>query len=255
MDTLNESNFMKHHTLQGAGLALRPALIATLKNRAPNNLQFSNLQFLEITPADWIGLSGQQHADLMQLTQRYPSVCFSQSLSLGGPSPLDKQVLRDLRAFMAEHNIQVFSEALAWSADDAPLFINLPIPSTREAVAWTVSRIAQVQDALGLRVGIRNVAHRMKPTQVQMDEAQFISAVVKKAGCSLHLDLHALTINALRFGFDPHAFLQALPLASVDYVRVGDDDALLQEVLARTHLRMARCVDDVKQLKVEEPTC
>ena len=239
---------MKHHTLQGAGLALRPALIATLKNRAPNNLQFLNLQFLELTPADWIGLRGQQQADLMQLTQRYPSVCLSQSLSLGGPSPLDKQVLRDLRAFMDEHHTQVFSEALAWSADDAPLFINLPIPSTHAAVDWTVSRIAQVQDALGLRMGIRNVAHRMKPMQVEMNEAQFISAVVKKAGCSLHLDLHALTINGLRFGFDPHAFLQALPLASVDYVRVGHDDALLHEVLAR-------CVDDVKQLNVEASTC
>jgi uncharacterized protein (UPF0276 family) len=239
---------MKHHTLQGAGLALRPALIATLKNRAPNNLQFLNLQFLELTPADWIGLRGQQHADLMQLTQRYPSVCLSQSLSLGGPSPLDKQVLRDLRAFMDEHHTQVFSEALAWSADDAPLFINLPIPSTHAAVDWTVSRIAQVQDALGLRMGIRNVAHRMKPMQVEMNEAQFISAVVNKAGCSLHLDLHALTINRLRFDFDPHAFLQALPLASVDYVRVGHDDALLHEVLAR-------CVDDVKQLNVEASTC
>jgi uncharacterized protein (UPF0276 family) len=38
-----------------------------------------------------------------------------------------------LRTFIAEHDIQVFSEALAWSADDAPLLINLPIPipSTR----------------------------------------------------------------------------------------------------------------------------
>ena len=142
MGTLNESNFMKHHTLQGAGLALRSALIAPLKNRAPNNVQF-----LELSPVDWIGLSSQQHVDLMQLTQHYPSVCLSQSLSLGGPGPLDKQVLRDLRAFMDEHHTQVFSEALAWSADDAPLFINLPIPSTRAAVAWTVSRIAQVQDA------------------------------------------------------------------------------------------------------------
>ncbi len=33
-----------------------------------------------------------------------------------------------LRTFIAEHDIQVFSEALAWSADDAPLLINLPIP-------------------------------------------------------------------------------------------------------------------------------
>jgi uncharacterized protein (UPF0276 family) len=241
---------MNHHILQGAGVAFRPALLASLKSGSPNNLHF-----LELTPTDWIGLGGQQHTDLKQFTQRYPSVCLSQSLSLGGPSQLDKQVVSDLRAFVAEHNIQVFSEALAWSADDAPLFINLPIPSTRAAVAWTVDRIAQVQDALGLRIGIRNVAHGMKPLQVEMNEAQFISAVVDKAGCSLHLDLHALATNGVRFGFDPHAFVQVLPLASVDYLRVGQEDALLREVLARTHRPVACCVDDVNQLTVEALTC
>ena len=241
---------MKHHTLQGVGLALRPALLAPLKKRAP-----SNLQFLELTPPDWIGVGGRIGKDLQQLTQHYPCVCLNQGLSLGGPSALDKAVLRDLRAFIAEHAIQVFSEALAWSADDAPLFINLPIPSTQAAVAWTVARIAQVQDALGLRIGIRNVTHRMAPPQVEMNEAQFISAVVQASGCRLHLDLHALAANALHFGFDPHAYIRALPLASIDYLRVGREYPLLADVLARTRRRVARCVDDVKQLNLEAVTC
>ena len=241
---------MKYHILHGAGLALRPALLAPLKNRAPDNLQF-----LELTPPDWVGLGGRVGKDLQQLTRHYPAVCLSQSLSLGGPSVLDKEVLRDLRSFIAEHSIHVFSEALAWSADDAPLFINLPIPSTKAAVAWTVSRIAQVQDALGLRIGIRNVAHRMAPPQVEMNEAQFITEVVQTSGCSLHLDLHALAANALHFRFDPHAFLRALPLRSIDYVRVGREYPLLGDVLARTHRRVARCVDDVKQLNLEAVTC
>ena len=241
---------MKHHILHGAGLALRPALLAPLKKCAPDALQF-----LELTPPDWVGVGGRVGQDLQQLTQRYPCVCLSQSLSMGGPSALDPDVLRDLRVFMATHNVQVFSEALAWSADDAPLFINLPIPSTQAAVAWTVARIAQVQEALGLRIGIRNVAHHMKPLQVEMNEAQFISAVVGASGCSLHLDLHALAANALRFSFDAHAFLKELPLASVDYVRVGSESPLLADVLAHTHRRVARCVDDVKQLDLEAVAC
>jgi uncharacterized protein (UPF0276 family) len=247
---MKDSHFMKHHTLQGAGLALRPALLAPLTMRVPEHLQF-----LELTPPDWVGVGGRIGKDLQQLTQRYPSVCLSQCLSLGGPGQLDKNVLHDLRTFIAEHDIQVFSEALAWSADDAPLFINLPIPSTRAAVKWTVQRIADVQDALGMRIGIRNVVHRMSPAQVEMNEAQFITAVVRDAACSLHLDLHALAVNAMHFGFDAHAFLQELPLSSVDYVRVGREHALLSDVLARTHRSVARCVDDVKQLNLEAVTC
>lgn len=231
-------------------MALRPALLAPLKTRVPEHLQF-----LELTPPDWVGVGGRVGKDLQQLTHDYPSVCLSQSLSLGGPSALDPNVLRDLRHFIDAHGIQVFSEALAWSADDAPLFMNLPIPSTVAAVAWTVSRIAQVQDALGLRIGIRNVAHRLAPSQVEMHEAAFISRVVEAADCSLHLDLHALAVNAQRFGFDPLAFMQALPLHRVDYVRVGREYPLLSEVLASTHRRVARCVDDVKQLSLEAITC
>ena len=241
---------MKHHILHGAGLALRPALLAPLNQKAPDNLQF-----LELTPPDWIGVGARVGQDLLQLTQHYPTVCLSQSLSLGGPSALDNNVLRDLRSFIAEHDIQVFSEALAWSADDAPLFINLPIPSTQAAVKWTVSRIAQAQDALGLRMGVRNVTHPMATPLVEMSEAEFIAEVVTSAGCSLHLDLHALAANALRFGFDPHVFLQALPLSHMDYVRVGYEYHLLSEVLARTHRHVARCVDDVKQLNLEAITC
>ena len=64
-------------------------------------------------------------------------------------------VLRELRAFVQDHGVQVFSEALAWSADDSPLFVTLPIPSTAAAVQWTVARIHQAQDALGMRIGVR----------------------------------------------------------------------------------------------------
>jgi uncharacterized protein (UPF0276 family) len=71
----------------------------------------------------------------------------------------------------------------------------------------------------------------------------------------LHLDLHALAANALHFGFDPHAFLLALPLSHIDYVRVGREYPLLGDVLARTHRRVARCVDDVMQLNLEALTC
>jgi uncharacterized protein (UPF0276 family) len=241
---------MTHQILDGVGLAMRPALLASLKKHTPDGLQF-----LELTPPHWIGQGGDRGKDLQTLTQQHPVVCLSHSLSLGGPSALDDQVLRELRAFVQDHGVQVFSEALGWSADDSPLFVTLPIPSTQAAVRWTVERITQVQEALGMRIGVRNVLHRMVPTQVEMDEASFIREVVNQADCSLHLDLHALAQNSREFGFDANAFLDALPLGRVDYVRVGREFVLLGDVLARTRRRIARCVDDVKLLNLEAVTC
>ena len=241
---------MTHQILEGVGLALRPALLTTLKKRMPDGLQF-----IELTPPDWIGQGGERGKNLQSLTQAHASVCLSHSLSLGGPGALDAQVLRELRAFVQDHGVQVFSEALAWSADDSPLFVTLPIPSTAAAVQWTVTRIRQAQDALGMRIGVRNVMHRLVPPHVEMNEATFIHEVVTQADCHLHLDLHALAQNSRTFGFDVHAFLDALPLSRVDYVRVGREFVLLGDVLARTQRRVARCVDDVKLLNLEAVTC
>lgn len=241
---------MTHQILDGVGLALRPALLASLKKRVPDGLQF-----LELTPPHWIGQGGERGKDLQQITQTHPSVCLSHSLSIGGPSAIDEQVLRELCAFVQDHGVQVFSEALAWSADDSPLFVCLPIPSTAAAVDWTVRRIDQVQNALKMRIGVRNVLHRLVPQHVEMDEASFIREVVTRADCNLHLDLHALAQNSQEFGFDLHAFIDALPLSRVDYVRVGREYVLLGEILARTRRRIARCVDDVKLLNLEDVTC
>jgi uncharacterized protein (UPF0276 family) len=241
---------MTHQILDGVGLAMRPALLASLKKHEPNGLQF-----LELTPPHWIGQGGERGKDLQALTQQHAVVCLSHSLSLGGPSALDVQVLREIRAFVQDHGVQVFSEALGWSADDSPLFVTLPIPSTQAAVSWTVDRIAQVQEALGMRIGVRNVLHRLVPAYIEMDEASFIREVVSQAGCNLHLDLHALAQNSHQFEFDAHAFLDALPLNCVDYVRVGREFVLLGEVLSRTQRRVARCVDDVKLLNLEAVTC
>ena len=241
---------MTHQILDGVGLALRPALLAPLKKRTPEHLQF-----LELTPPHWIGQAGERGKDLRQLTQSHPSVCLSHSLSLGGPSALDTQVLRELRAFVQDHGVQVFSEALGWSADDSPLFITLPIPCTHAAVDWTVTRIAQVQEALGMRIGVRNVQHRWAPSPAEMDEASFIREVVHQADCNLHLDLHVLAQNSLKLALDVHAYLDLLPLDRVDYVRVGREFVLLGDVLARTQRRVARCVDDVKLLNLESVTC
>lgn len=258
---------MNNHRITGAGLALKPTPIAvnTVNTTWQADLALpapDQLQFVEIAAEQWLGLGGVWGQRLHEATERWPSVCLSRSLSLGGPGRLDMRVVKQLGTFMHEHHMTLLSEALSWSDDDTPLFTCLPIPATQAALQWTADRITQVQDALGLPVGIRNVSHHAVPPMSAMNEAEFIHELVHKTGCNVHLDITALAENSHRFGFDASAFLTALPIQRVNYVRLGGSDStsadaslnqvalrLLPTVLSHVHPAVPVCVDDLAQLK------
>jgi uncharacterized protein (UPF0276 family) len=64
-----------------------------------------------------------------------------------------------------------------------------------------------------------------------MTEPEFVRAVVEQADCLLHLDVNNIYVNSQNFGFDPHAYLEQLPLERTCYVHVAghyvEDDGLL----------------------------
>lgn len=261
---------MNNHRITGIGLALKPMPIAfhpasfagTAWREGASSPESEDLQFMEVAAEQWLGLGGPWNQHLREATQRWPSVCVSQSLSLGGPGRLDMALVHQLATFMRGHDMAMFSEALSWSDDDAPLFTCLPIPATTAALQWTADRILRVQEAMGQSIGIRNVAHHAVPPMSAMHEAAFISALVAQTGCHVHLDVTALADNSHRFGFDALQFLAALPMQRVNYVRLGGVAGspadvslnsaaarLLPAVLSHLHPEVPVCVDDVAQVK------
>jgi uncharacterized protein (UPF0276 family) len=207
---------MQTKNLKGAGWALRPANLKLLEQEP-----IPPLDFLAICSEEWLGLGGLYANALQKLGSRYSLVSQGRGLSLGGPGVLDRHLVDDYKKFIKNTKIAMVSEQLVWSADDMPLFGSFPIPGTYEAVRWTANRIAQVQDALGMQIGVCNVAHFMVPPDAQINEAQFITEVVKEAGCTLHLDVGALYANSQNFGFDAQAFVNELPLDALNYVLVS----------------------------------
>lgn len=210
------SHCLNRRLPSGAGLGFRRELIAELKAGVPDAIAF-----FEIAPENWAGAGGRSAKDLRQFTERYPFVCHGLSLSLGGPGPLDEALLRRIKAFMVEHDIGLYTEHLSWCADDRQLYELLPIPLSEKAVNWTVDRIRRAQDILGCRIGIENASTYLQPPGAEMHETEFISAIVERADCLLHLDVNNIYVNSRNFGFDPLEFLHALPLERTCYVHVA----------------------------------
>lgn len=230
-----------NRTPTGAGLGLRRDLIPELRSH-----QDLPVDFFEIAPENWIGLGGRFERDLRYFTERYPFACHGLSLSIGSTERLDIGLLEDTKALMRAHDIAMYTEHLSWCSDDGHLYDLLPIPCTTEAVRWVSERIKQAQDVLGMQIGIENASYYLQPPQAEMREEEFIAAVVEESGCFLHLDVNNVYVNSRNFGFDPIAYLQALPLNKVKYLHVAGHYCEDDGVLVDTH--GAPVIDPVWQL-------
>jgi len=213
-------------TLQASvGLGLRRGLIKDLLAA-----RTTDLDFLEVAPENWIGVGGAHGAALRELAERFPLSCHGLSLSLGGPAPLDVDFLREVRTFLDQHRVPLYSEHLSYCGDDGHLYDLLPLPFTEEAVHHVAARIRQAQDILGRRLAVENVSYYAAPQQ-DMDEVSFTNAVLREADCDLLLDVNNVYVNAINHGVDAHAFLAGIEPGRVVGMHVAghfDESATLK---------------------------
>jgi len=219
-------------TLRGAGLGLRRPLLGPLQDAFAADADA--VDFLEIAPENWIGVGGSAGRALRALTERRAFACHGLSLSLGGPAPLDRTLLAQIRAFLDTHGIALYSEHLSWCSDEGQLYDLMPLPFTGEAVHWVASRIRQVQDTLGRRIAVENVSYYAAPGR-ELDEIEFVNAVLAEADCDLLLDVNNIHVNSVNHGYDAAAFLDALPGARVACIHVAGHYTQEADLLVDTH--------------------
>ena len=206
---MSESN--TQYPVSGAGLGLRRPIADKLKG-----LPEGKIDFMEIAPENWIHVGGALGKKLRYFTERYPFLIHGLSLSIGSPAPLDEQLVRDIKEFMADHNILMYSEHLSYCGDDGQLYDLMPIPFTEDAVKYVAGRVRRVQDILEQRMALENVSY-YAPADTSMSEADFLLAVLEEADCDLMLDINNIVVNSINHGYDPHEFLYQMPAERIRY--------------------------------------
>jgi uncharacterized protein len=199
----------------GAGLGLRRALLGPLLSA-----DHGAVDFFEVAPENWIRVGGRFGRQFRELVERCPLVFHGLSLDIGGPDPLDLDLVRAVRALMDELGVGLYSEHLSWCAADGHLYDLLPIPFTEEAVRHVAGRVQQVQDIIGAPIALENASYYAQPS-AEMSELEFINAVVGASGCELLLDVNNIYVNSINHGYDARGFLRGLPLERVRYIHVA----------------------------------
>ncbi|MDC9612090.1 DUF692 domain-containing protein, partial [Pseudoalteromonas sp. GABNS16H] len=161
------------------------------------------------------------------------------SLSLGGPEPLDFELLKSVKSFLKEHNIRRYTEHLSYCSDHGHLYDLMPIPFTEEAVHYVADRIRQVQDFLEQPIGIEHVSYYARlgnaPPDSQMLEIDFVNAVLQEADCELLLDVNNAYVNGINHGYDPYDFISALPGERICYLHIAGHFDEAEDLKVDTH--------------------
>jgi uncharacterized protein (UPF0276 family) len=229
--------------IHGVGLGLKRELIPQIQRHfqhtAANDI-INNIDFVEIAPENWIGAGGKYAKDLAWFVERYPIVCHGLCLSLGGPDPLNIKFLKQVKQFLADNQIPLYTEHLSYCSDfyqgkPGYLYDLLPIPFTEEAVHYVADRIKQTQDILGQRIAVENASFYVKAPIATMDELTFLKAVLTEADCWLHLDINNIYVNSVNFGFDASAFLKGVPAERIVYSHMAGHYQQTPDLLIDTH--------------------
>ncbi|OGV78078.1 MAG: hypothetical protein A3I83_08305 [Methylotenera sp. RIFCSPLOWO2_02_FULL_45_14] len=225
--------------IQGVGLGLKRELIPQIQAlyRQP---EIANINFVEIAPENWVGVGGKSAKQLDWFVERYPIVCHGLCLSLGGLAPLNADFLKQVKSFLHQYQIPVYTEHLSYSTDgykgeQGYLYDLLPIPFTEEAVHYVAKRIRQTQDILGQRIGIENASFYVAAPVSEMNELTFLKAVLDEADCLLHLDINNIYVNSVNFNFNPHEFLRGIPSERITYSHVAGHYQQTPNLLVDTH--------------------
>ena len=206
-------------TPTGVGLGFRWDFAEELLEKKPA------LDFVEVSPENYIGRGGYYDAMLDQLVDTYPVLSHGLTMSMGGSDPLGEQYLKDLAAFLARVKAPWHSDHLCFGVVDGQVMHDLlPLAFTRETAARVADRVREAEDAIGVPMAVENISFYMHPGKKHMSEPEFVSEVCERAGCGLMLDVNNAYVNSVNFGFDVDAWMRAAPLHRVVQMHIAGHD-------------------------------
>ncbi|MCD4682616.1 MAG: DUF692 domain-containing protein [Bacteroidales bacterium] len=191
--------------------------------------------FIEVAPENWMGIGGYWKKIFKQVTEKYLVLAHGLSLSIGSPEDLDWTFLKQVKDFIKEYDIQIYSEHLSYSkCDNAHLYDLLPVPFTEDAIKHISNRIKHVQDFLEMKIAIENVSY-YTPVAAEMTELEFINEIVSEADCNLLLDVNNVYVNAFNHKYNAIEFIHGLPLEKVSYIHMAGHEQVEPDLIIDTH--------------------
>jgi uncharacterized protein len=200
----------------GFGLGLRPVHYDAIRQERPR------VDWFEAITENYLVPGGAPLRHLEHIRGDYPVALHGVSLSIGGTDPLDADYLRDVSRLVARVEPAWVSDHLCWTGvAGRNLHDLLPLPFTEETLRHVAGRVSRIQDVLGRRILLENVSSYVEFTASEMPEWDFLRGVAEAADCELLLDVNNVYVSSVNHGFDPRAYLDALPRQRIRQIHLA----------------------------------
>lgn len=227
-----------------AGIGLRPPHFHQVLTEHPE------VPWLEVHSENFFCAGGEMHRVLNGVRRDYPLSLHGVGLSLGSSDRLHTEHLVQLKRLADHIEPMLVSEHLCWGAiGDRHLNDLLPLPYTEEALDLMVNRVMTAQEFLGRTILIENVSTYLTFHHSTIPEWEFVTALSRRSGCNILLDVNNLYVNATNHGYSADQYLRALPKTAVTEIHLAGftpKPGLPVPLLIDSHSRPV--ADDVWQL-------
>ena len=194
----------------GIGIGLRPPHYEDIFKLKPS------IDWFEIISENFMVEGGKPLENLDRILENYPVVQHGVSLAIVSPAPLNFDYLKKLKALTRRTKTPWVSDHLCWGhLPGAHYHDLLPLPHTKEVVNYVAERARIVQDYLELPFALENLSSYAAFVQDEMNEWEFYSQVVEKAGIFMMLDVNNIYVSSRNHGFNPEVYYQNLPMDKV----------------------------------------
>lgn len=198
------------------GLGWRPELAVGIQ-------RFNqHIDVLEVIADDWFTRPANQVRALASLAQQFPLVLHGVGLGLASAHPVCERRLKQMALLLKQVQPMAWSEHLAFVRVPNVEIGHLAAPPRSWAnCQGALANLARVKECVGSLPWLENIATLIDPPACSLGEAHWLDAILAGSGAGLLLDLHNVYANAINFGRDPYADLDAMPLSRVCCVHVS----------------------------------
>lgn len=220
------ANRFNGFTDYGIGIGLRVPHYAHILEKKPV------VGWFEIISENFMVDGGRPLHVLDQILEQYRVVQHGVSMYFGSADKLDRTHLKKLKALVKRTGTPWLSDHLCWGSVDGTYSHDLlPMPYTFAAARRTAEKIRQARDYLEVPICVENVSSYAEFHASEMAEWEFLAEVVDRADCGVLLDVNNIYVSARNHGFDPLAYIDAVPPERVGQVHIAGHTSFEKYIL------------------------
>lgn len=203
-----------------AGLGLKPQ-----HYRDAHECRAAGL-WLEIHPENYMVDGGPRLAWLETLRATHPLSFHGVAMSLASDHGPDVAHLDRFAALVRRYQPALVSEHLAWSTWRGNYRPDLlPVPRTTLTLQRVVDNVVTVQDRLQRSIALENPSHYLTFDEHEYGEVEFLTAIARRSGCRLLLDVNNIYVSARNLGTAPESAIDSFPSELVAEIHLAGHSA------------------------------